>query len=164
MKTAFTKLLRSMRKAGHPVLWAALFAALYGTAHYRDRLYWETPSIPFRPFCNPKSDAEFLRPVRGNIELSDAFLEYAAKEMTGIGFTIKATLFNTFKDKTPGSHFEPLLVAPKDFDDISMMTDVSETALFATRGVPTYLDSDKAKATYGVSITCEDIEGKITKF
>ncbi|CCQ72643.1 protein of unknown function [Magnetospira sp. QH-2] len=58
----------------------------------------------------------------------------------------------------------PVLIAPRDFDDASTMTHVTEKAYFAARDVPTYLDTATVKKIYGLSITCEEIEGVVTRF
>ena len=159
MKTAFTKLLRSMRKAGHPVLWAALFAALYGTAHYRDRLYWETPSIPFRPFCSPLNQFDPHRPFEGTYSLSSDFLDNVLHEFEIADITFRSLLYaNTEQQKARGG--SPILIAPKDFDDSGAMFHATYRALFRAREIPPNTSFEEAKEKYGVSLTCEDIEGK----
>ncbi|CCQ75663.1 hypothetical protein [Magnetospira sp. QH-2] len=163
MKSMVRKLFGLMRKAGHPVLWTALFIALIGNLYYRDRLYWETPSIPFQPFCNPDNDWEDHRPVRGDIEITDEFLVEVAHELAVWGVTLKTNLSRRIWGGPENSSLPPILIAPKD-QGRQTIASATEKALFALRGKPPGLTRWKDGVLTGRSAHCEDIEGVYKKF
>ncbi|MBF0251345.1 MAG: hypothetical protein HQL35_12045, partial [Alphaproteobacteria bacterium] len=164
------RMYHTLRRIGHPVLWVALGASLYGNHHYRDRLYWETPSIPFRPFCSPKNDWEPSRPVKG-ISPTHAFTVAAVDAMGLHGVTLNSTYF-----VEKGERDTPILVAPRDFENSMTMMAVTRAAIAHTMGINEknihsdyfFLDDDgkvredkiRVKKLGNVSLVCEDIEAE----
>ena len=174
-----------IRKIGHPILWFGLAVSLYGNQYYRDRLYWETPSIPFQPFCSPESSkfGSVLRPIRG-VEISDEYLWAVVREMTKRGLVARIQDPNEYKFRLHdyGSGFvtsengtletirkmkiktnvPPILLTPKDYEDSSLLIRITDDAYEKVHGYPGLMIEIAHNSTRTAS--CEDIEGVIKKF
>lgn len=162
MKALLTGLYRLLRKACHPVLWGALFVALYGNLHYRDRLYWETPSIPFRPFCVQEGNWEPHRPIEG-ITMSREFEEEVVKAMSERRVTMKVVyrIHDEFGDHpNPGPH---IYVAPIDYYDPNMMLWVSRSAVQARQAYLSKIAPDSSLTVKTPDLYCKDVEGVVTE-
>lgn len=163
MTKAIKKLFSLMHRYGHPVLWGTLFVALYGTYHYYERWYWETPSIPFQPFCSPANRVDHLRPAKG-ITMSRAFEDEAIKAMTRSGVTMNVVFNVSYEPVTQHEPRARILVAPKDFDDGMKMIWATEEAIYEVRGPGPWLDGKPIVDFRSVPLDCEDVEGVIKEF
>ncbi|MBF0248799.1 MAG: hypothetical protein HQL36_12150 [Alphaproteobacteria bacterium] len=72
---------------------------------------------------------------------------------------MKASYLKRFEDGTDRPNPTPVLVAPKDFDNTSIMMNSTRRALYIARGLPPWIDSDVAKKEHGISVLCKDVEG-----
>jgi hypothetical protein len=123
----------------------------------RDRLYWETPSIPFQPFCRVEGNWGDIRPIRG-VKVSRRFLEEAAKSLSKRGATMHLAYENWNNNFAPPPN--PVLITPEQFKDSSTMIWVTRDAVNALAGFkPGDNEENGAPSLY-----CKDVEGKVKEF
>jgi len=177
------KLYLFIRKVGHPILWLGLAVSLYGNQYYRDRLYWETPSIPFQPVCNPDNDWEDFRPIRG-VKISDEYLWSVIREMAKRGLVIRVQDPNEYKVRVEDygtlvtgnegtielheklgvkRNVPPILLTPKDYEDQSLLMAITDNAYDALH-VPLGGIVENYDQLVLSNKFCEDIEGMIKEF
>jgi len=180
------KLYVFIRKVGHPILWLGLAVSLYGNQHYRDRLYWETPSIPFQPFCDPKDHyfGVVLRPIQG-IKISDQYLWTVAREMAKRGLVVRIQDPNEYKVRVEDygtlvtgnegtvelheklavkSNVPPILLTPKDYKDSTLLRHITDDAYQEVHGYPGLTKRIEGRENSFTTMNCEDIEGVIKEF
>ncbi|MBF0251323.1 MAG: hypothetical protein HQL35_11935 [Alphaproteobacteria bacterium] len=172
------RIYQTLRRIGHPVLWLAWLAALIGIDHYQDRLYWETPSIPFRPFCYPIYGDDHFRPIK-NMEDEDWSWEFHREIIRALPDNEARIFVPGLVDYEGGGYGSPLhsiLVAPIDFHNGYKMIGATMDAIARTMGIHTnnihldywykddndqfHKDERHAKQPGHVSLVCEDIEAE----
>lgn len=163
-----------MRRHADPAVWAVLFVAVYGVYHYHQRLYWETPSIPFQPFCNPNGEYDPYRPVRG-VTMTRNFAKEVVLAMAEYGVTVRNGNIFVFDGRQTSTVWMPLLVTPKDFENDTLMMYVTEEAISEYKHLESenihinpeladpQLDDFIANSPGHFSLRCRDMEGVINE-
>ena len=151
-----------LRRFGHPVVWLALLTSLYGNHHYREHLYWETPSIPFRPFCAPGDDWSPFRPIKG-VTMSRKYQEAVVRELAEKGITMNV-MYRFPPSRVTGPNPNPILISPKDYNDTSRMLRTTKMAVVWAVGWDGTFMGREIDGPGSVSLICEEVEGKIKEF
>lgn len=174
MLNALNKLFALMRRNGHPLVWAVLFVAIYSSYHYYQRWHWETPSIPFQPFCNPNGEYDPYRPVRG-VTMTRDFAKEVVLAMAEYGVTVRNGNIFVFDGHQTLTVWMPMLVAPRDFEDDTLMMHVTGEAVSKYKHLEsenihinpefsdTKMDDFIANSPGHFSLRCRDMEGVISE-
>ena len=164
MKERYKAIYRRLSQVALPVACAAIVWLAAERAEYKERLYQETPSIPFQPFCDEGGNWGDIRPIRG-VTMSEAFRKELLRAMAKDGTTIH--IANTlWEGKVLGPNPHPILVTPKLFNNAGAMIGLTRDALNGVHGtfsVRLYIEGkliDPEKYDEP-SRLCKDIEGKV---
>jgi len=141
----------------------ALYLA-HTRAECRDTLYWETPSIPFQPFCDEGGNWGAFRPIRG-VKMSEKFVREVIHAMGTYGGTMHLS-YSEWRGSILGANPHPLLVTPKLFNDVATMLTITRDEVNAMNGTTWVPIEENGKTIWEVSpnVYCKDVEGKVKEF
>ncbi|SBW08730.1 hypothetical protein KL86APRO_12443 [uncultured Alphaproteobacteria bacterium] len=162
MKERHKELYRRFSQAALPVACAAIAWLAAERAEYKERLYQETPSIPFQPFCDEGGNWGDIRPIRG-VAMSKTFRKELLRAMAWNGTTVHiADRYRKAGRSGPNPH--PILVTPELYNRSSTMIRLTRDAWNAVKGtssVSVEIDGKEIEKPPEPSLLCKDIEGKV---
>lgn len=158
MKERHKELYRRFSQAALPVACVAVVWLAVERAEYKERLYRETPSIPFQPFCDEGGNWGDIRPIRG-VKVSDAFLKEAVTAMSSYGSIMQIAYMKRDGDRMYSNPY-PVLITPTLFYNSDKMLWITREAINAVHGFPIIASEEDGAP----SLKCDDIEGNLVEF